>query len=78
MSLPNIAAPGVVFSTVWYVEQTAQAMLVSNSSTISGQNPGTVGIPLANNSVNGAGGENAQKLDWRGNSAYDAGNSAGV
>ena len=42
------------------------------------QNPGTVGIPLANNSVNGAGGENAQKLDWWGNSAYDAGNSAGV
>ena len=35
MSLPKIAAPGVVFSTVWYVERTAQAMLVSNSSTIS-------------------------------------------
>ena len=32
ISLPNTAAPGVVLSTVWYVEQIAQAAFVRNSS----------------------------------------------
>ena len=44
MSQPKMAAPGEAFSTVWYVEQMAQAAFVMNVSISLGSTEGAMSI----------------------------------